>query len=195
MTTPCEPVKRRPRRVKPAVGTVEHVQQTGWKTVAQPTARNLPAALLSLNRRLFLALSHGSAILTQHPICSTPPLRNLPLIHRYDECLLWVETTRRRAAAYGKRISSGGFPAMSPSRRRSQTDPVPTSGSPRARGQLRRLSGRWRSLLNQCHRGSITNRKRMQASEVRFSVITSGHRSTKNLAQDKPSLQQVIAAS
>ena len=90
MTTPCEPVKRRPRRVKPAVGTVEHVQQTGWKTVAQPTARNLPAALLSLNRRLFLALSHGSAILTQHPICSTPPLRNLPLIHRYDECLLWV---------------------------------------------------------------------------------------------------------
>ena len=93
MTTPCEPVKRRPRRVKPAVGTVEHVQQTGWKTVAQPTARNLPAALLSLNRRLFLALSHGSAILTQHPICSTPPLRNLPLIHRYDECLLWVGTS------------------------------------------------------------------------------------------------------
>ena len=52
-----------------------------------------------------------------------PATAALPSLERKSERLLRVETTRRRAAAYGKRISSGGFPAMNPSRRRSQTDP------------------------------------------------------------------------
>lgn len=42
---------------------------------------------------------------------------------RFRDRRVRVETTRRRAAAYGKRISSGGFPAMNPSRCRSHSDP------------------------------------------------------------------------
>ena len=36
---------------------------------------------------------------------------------------VWVEMTHRRAAAFGKRTSRGGFPAVNPRSRRSQPDP------------------------------------------------------------------------
>lgn len=48
---------------------------------------------------------------------------------RWNEVQLWVETTRRRAAAYGHRAFNAGFPAMNPIGRPSQPDPNPPFGS------------------------------------------------------------------
>jgi hypothetical protein len=42
------------------------------------------------------------------------------------ERVLWVETTRPRAAAYGQRAFNAGFPAMNPICRPSEPDPFQT---------------------------------------------------------------------
>ena len=71
----------------------------------------------------------GRRVLSQQSLGATAPLRNLPLDLRYGERLFGVDTTHRRAAAFGKRTSNGGFPAVNPRSRRSEPDPyaqIPT---------------------------------------------------------------------
>jgi len=59
------------------------------------------------------------------------PLIHLPLEPQRLIRQLGVEMTRRRASAYGKRISSGGFPAINPSRCRAHPDPERSDTAPR----------------------------------------------------------------
>ena len=59
-----------------------------------------------------------------------------------------VETTRRRAAACGKRTSNGGFPATNRVRCRSQPDPEETLAASEAARQVSERSGRSERRLN-----------------------------------------------
>ena len=98
--------------------------------------------------------------------------RCTPVIGAKVRTAVRVETTRRRAAAYGKRISSGGFPAMNPSRRRSQTD----SMRPFEPSEVQRQESDWssgsKSLPADIKSANPVVRRRIRLEPPRLMIVS-----------------------